>query len=137
MKRKKNNGFVLMFVITTLVLMVAMIAVLGNMSRAFVLETNTTYLEACSRNLSASGLAWAKYAIKNKNPTLSDGRIPLDVNDMKMPHATLSLDIHASHAGKEEVTVHTSVSRNNQRQRKETMYLVTITCFDTAAGQNR
>ena len=126
-----------MFVITTLVLMGAMLAVLGHMSKTFVFETNQAYLEACSRNLSASGLAWTKYAIQNKSQNLSGGRIPLDVNDMKMPHATLSLDISAGHNGKKEVTVHTSVSRNSQRQRKDTMYLIMLTYFDTAADQNR
>jgi hypothetical protein len=124
MKHRKHNGFVLMFVITTLVLMGAMLAVLGSMSHTFVFETNTAYLEACSRNLSASGLAWAKYATKNKSSTLSDGRIPLDVNDMKIPHAALSLDISAGQDGMKEITAHTSVSRNGRRCRNDTTYRI-------------
>jgi hypothetical protein len=124
MNRKKHNGFVLIFVITTLVLMGAMIALLGSMSQKFVFETNQAYLEACSRNLSASGLAWAKYALKNKNQSLSIGRIPLDVNDMKMPHATLSLDISDGYDGKRKIATHASVRRNGRHQRKDTAYLV-------------
>jgi hypothetical protein len=122
MNHRKHNGFVLMFVITTLVLMGAMLAVLGNMSRTFVFETNQAYLEACSRNLSASGLAWAKHAMNNKSSTLSGGRIPLDVNDMKMPHATLSLDIAPPTNGKSQVAVHTSVSRGHQRTHKKIVF---------------
>jgi hypothetical protein len=115
-----------MFVITILVLMGAMLAVLGTMSRTFVFETNAAYLDTCSRNLSASGLAWTKHAIKNKNPNLSGGRIPLDVNDMKMPHATLSLDIRSGQDGKKEITAHTSVSRNGGRLRNDITYRISV-----------
>jgi hypothetical protein len=113
-----------MFVITTLVLMGAMLAVLGSMSQKFVFETNQAYLDMCSRNLSASGLAWAKHTMKNKSLTFSDGRISLDVNDMKMPHATLSLDVSTAKDGTKEITTHTSIIRNGQRCRKDTAYLI-------------
>lgn len=121
MNCKKQNGFALIVVIMTLSLMGAMLVVLGNMSRTFVFETNTAYLEACSRNLSASGLAWAKYHVKNQRG-FTDGRIPLDVNDMKIPHATLHLDIVPPATGKKQVSISTSVSRGRQHIHKKSIF---------------
>ena len=118
MNHCKRKGFVLIFVITTLALMSAMFVVLGSASNMLLFETNTVYLDSCSRNLSASSLAWAKYNIRNKTPTLS-GRIPLDVNDMDMPAATLSVEVGAG-----EVVVHTSVSRGKQHLQKTTAYAI-------------
>jgi hypothetical protein len=124
MNCKKYNGFTLIVVITMIALMGAMFVVLGEMSRTFVFETNTAYLDACSRNLSASGFAWAKYNVKNKGKKFPAGRIPVDVTDMNMPVATLSLDVGQNRGGKTEVIIHVSVSRGEQLLRKETTYLI-------------
>jgi hypothetical protein len=120
----KRKGFVLIVVIMTLSLMGAMLVVLGNASRNLLFETNAAYLDACTRNLSASGLAWAKYNIKNRDKNLLSGRIPLDVNDMKMPTATLTLDAEMRLEDKADITVHTFASRGRQHMRKETTYLI-------------
>jgi hypothetical protein len=124
MNNKNRKGFVLIFVITTLALMGAMFVVLGNYSRTFLFESNNAYLDACSRDLAASGYAWAKYNVEHNSQNLPSGRIPLDVNAMKIPGATVSLDIARPADGKAQVTVHTSVSRGRQRLRNDTAYLI-------------
>jgi hypothetical protein len=124
MNHKKYNGFVLIFIIVTLALVGAMLVVLGSASKMFLFVTNSAYLDACSRNLSASGLAWAKYNISNKDKNLSASGLPLDVNDMEMPAATLSLDAEPRLDNKAKITVHTFISRGTQHARHETVYLI-------------
>ena len=81
---------------------------LSSASNTMNFQTNKVYLEECERNLTSSGLSWAKVNLKNGTITDFNEPIPLDVNDMKILHSSLELKISNPNNEQNEIQIRTS-----------------------------
>ena len=93
MKNLRQNGFVLVLVITVIAVVGAEMFVLTGMANTILFQSDIAYLEVVERNLVASGLAWASRNIKNQSKETFNKTIELDVTDMDIRRSTLAVII--------------------------------------------
>ena len=60
MKQTERSGFAIIMAVAAVAMVAAALFVLTGISNSLVFESNLAYLQACNRNLSASGLNWAR-----------------------------------------------------------------------------
>ena len=126
MEKFRQNGFVLILVITAMALISTLMFALTGNSKVIMFQSDTAYLQACNRNLAASGLAWAEQNIKNQTTEIFDRTIELDVTDMDIRGSTLTVTI-ASAADKEaQVRINTSCSRARRTLRRNNKYRIQL-----------
>jgi len=89
-------------------------------------QSDTAYLEAVERNLIASGLTWAKQNIKGDKEGVFYKTVRLDVTDLNIPDANLSIVIGPGRDKEVEVEVGTSCSRGRQTLRHQDRYKIRI-----------
>ena len=102
--------------------------VLANGANTMLFESDTAYLDACKRNLVASGLAWAGRNIKNESspPRRINRTIELDTADMSIRGSTLSVTIDIPRDKKAEVQINTSCSRGRRTLRHKDKYRIEL-----------
>jgi hypothetical protein len=105
--KTKLNGFVMILVITMIALIGVVMFVLTEDAKTIMFQSDTAYLEAVERNLAASGLAWAKKNAKNERSKT----INLNISDMNIRNANLSIAIGTAENDKVEVELNSSCSR--------------------------
>jgi len=114
MNKSRQNGFVMILVIVTISLIAMVMYLLADDSNTMLFQSDTAELRAVERNLTASGLAWAKWNIKNQNEKTFDKTIELNVDKMNIRSSTLSVTIHAPTSRKPQVRISTRVSRRRR-----------------------
>lgn len=98
-----------MLVITALAVIGAVTYLLADGAKTMLFESDTAYLEACRRNLVASGLTWSR---ENVAAGQEVGRsFELDVSEMGIRDARLEVTISAIEADAARVEVAVSCSR--------------------------
>ena len=110
----RQNGFVLILVIMAVAAIGAEMFILTDIAKTMLFESNTAYLEACSRNLAASGLAWAERNSKNETKEIVDKTIKLDVTNMDIRGAALSVIIGTPRDKEVEVQINTFCNRGRR-----------------------
>lgn len=116
MKRAKQNGFVLIVVVMLLSLFAMASFILTTSSVTMAYESTTAALQAQSRNLTASAIAWAEHNAKKLNQ-LEDGMtLRLDVSNMKAPQATCDITAIKPENGKSEIKINTRCTRGKRIQ---------------------
>jgi hypothetical protein len=113
MKKVKHNGFVLILVIALIAVIGLEMFVLADGSNTMLFQSDAAYLQACERNLVASGLAWAKRNIKDESKIFGK-TIELDITNMNIRSSTLSVTISAPADKEKEIQVNVSCSRAKQ-----------------------
>ena len=124
-KRAKQNGFVLIVVITSFALIAAEMFILTGGSNVILFQADNAYLEACRQNLTASALAWAEQnagAETSKNP---DEKISLDVSSLCKKHASLEVKINKAADGIISVQIETTCQSARQTIRDKKEYHLT------------
>jgi len=114
MKEQKQNGFVLVLVITVIALVGIQMLALAGIANTMQFQSHTAYLRACERNLLASGLGWAKQDIQNEAGEIIDKTIELDVSRMNIRRSALDVTIRTQSDGEAEVRVNSSCTRGRQ-----------------------
>ncbi len=124
MKRRRENGFVMLLIIVALALIAVEIFVLTAGSNTILFQANDAYLEACERNLTASGLAWAQRSMKRPEAETFDKSIKLDLSDMNIRGSALSVTIGQPENEQSHIQVITSCRRGRQRLRHSGKYRI-------------
>ncbi len=119
-----QNGFVMIIVIAAMAVIGMVMYLLANDSNIILFQSNTAYLRAVERNLTASGLAWAKQNIKNQNNEAFDKSIELDVADMNIRESSLTVFIYAPTDKEPEVQINTSCSRSRRTLTNNVQYKI-------------
>ena len=122
----RQNGFVLVLVVTIMVLIGAEMFVLTGLAKTMLFESDTAHLQAIKRNLTASGLAWAKRNIKNQRSETFNRTIDLDVTNMYNQPAGLSVTIGVPADKKTEVQINTSCSRRRRTLSRSAKYHIEL-----------
>ena len=126
MDKNRTNGFVLVLVIMALMLVSVIMFVLSSGSSTMMFQTNTAYLTACQRNLTASGLAWARGNAKGQEADAPEQPVTLDVNDLGIRVASLTVALNSSEDQRPQVRIATSVSRSARTLSNEVVYDVAL-----------
>jgi len=116
-KKVKTNGFVLLLVILALAVVAVEMFVLTNISGTMQFQSHTVYLQACERNLVASGLAWARQNIRNKGGQTAGEQVKLDVGEMNILNSALDVTISMPSDREAEVRIFSSCSRGRQTRK--------------------
>lgn len=122
MKNLRQNGFVLVLVITVIAVVGAEMFVLGGMANTILFQSDIAYLEGVERNLVASGLAWASRNIKNQSKETFNKTIELDITDMNIRRSTLAVIIAMPKDKQAEVQIDTSCGRGRHTLRHSNKY---------------
>ncbi|HUV63058.1 MAG TPA: hypothetical protein VMW24_04115 [Sedimentisphaerales bacterium] len=126
MKVLRRNGFVLILVITAMAVIGIEMFALAGVANTMQFQSHTAYLQACRRNLTASGLAWARQNIPNKTGESARQAIKLDVSVMNIRGSDLDLTISRPSDEQAEVLIETSCSRGRQTLRGESKYKISL-----------
>lgn len=126
MKNERKNGFVLVLVILAMAIIGATMLVLSAGANTMVFQSNTAYLQACERNLVASGLAWAKQQIKSQSKENLDRTIRLDVTETDIRGSTLAVLIRIPTDKEPEVQINASCSRARRTLRHDDKYRIEL-----------
>jgi len=130
MKKTEQNGFALILVIMAIFLIGVVMFVLTEDAKTILFQSDTAYLQAVERSLTASGLAWAEQSIKHENKETLYKAIEFDVTDLGFRDATLSVCINSASDEKARVEVKTSCSRGRRTREQASIYKAAITNKD-------
>lgn len=114
MKRRRQQGFVLILVIIAIILFGIELFALSGIANTMQFESNAAYLNACRRNLLSSGLAWARENGANNSGEVSDKKIQLETSKMNIRGSALDVTIHRTSDGQAEVQIDASCSRGRR-----------------------
>jgi len=116
MKTSRNKGFVLWLVIIAIGLIGAIMIVLTAGANTMMFQSDTAYLQAIERNLTASGLAWSRVNIRGKSPETFSRTISLDLANMNIRGSSLTIAVGAPTDNRVEVQINTSCTRGRRTQ---------------------
>jgi hypothetical protein len=124
MKRPRQNGFALVLVVVAIVVVGLEMFVLAGGANTMLFQANTAYLQACERNLVASGLAWARRNIEGEETF--DKTVELDVTalSIRAEGATLSVTVDTPRDKELQVRINTSCSRSRLTLRHNEQYRI-------------
>lgn len=121
---KRQEGFILTFVITALALVGSVLFVLAGGSNVMLFHADTAYLRAVERNLTASGLAWARMS---QDGALVPGRaVELDTSPFSSPGARLTVHILAVDEGKASIRIETSCRKGKRTRSASRDYMLRL-----------
>ena len=126
MKKQKEKGFVLIFVITVIAVIGIQMFALAGIANTMQFQSHTAYLRACERNLLGSGLAWAKQNIQNEGGEIPGKTIELDVSTMNIRGSALDVTIGTLSDGEAEVQVNSSCTRGRQTLNGDGKYRIEL-----------
>lgn len=111
MKKTRQNGFILIFVIVSIALIGAVMFVLTDDSNTMLFQSDRAYLRAVQRDLVASGLAWARHSIKTQRTDTFNKPVELDITNLNTRGSALSVTIDAAADRKPQVQIDASCTR--------------------------
>jgi len=124
MAKTRQKGFVMILVITTIALIGIVMFVLTEDAKTMIFQSDMAYLEAVERNLAASGLVWAKQNVENGAEEIFNKTIELDITDMHVRNAALSVVIGIAENKEVELELSTSCSRGRRTLRHHDKYKI-------------
>jgi len=114
MRKRNNKGFLLTLVIVALALMGTVLFVLAGGSNVMLFQADTAWLQATERNLTVSGLAWARASIPPNGDIAVGKPVVLATEAFNAPNAGLTVDIVQAEAGHATVRITTSCSKGRR-----------------------
>lgn len=114
MKKQRQRGFVLIFVIMAIVVIGIEMFALSGIANTMQFQSQNAYLKACRRNLLASGLLWANENTREKSSEIFDKTIQLDVSKLNIRASALDVTMSIASDEEAEVQINTSCSRGRQ-----------------------
>ncbi len=105
--KPRKNGFVLLLVISLIALIGIYMIILASDANIYIFQADRAYLQACSQNLAASGLNWAK----KKEGALKTAAKPVELDTSKMGIKDAELKVNLTQA---EIEIKTSCSKARQ-----------------------
>jgi len=124
MKKRRDKGFILILVIMLIALVGIIVSLLTEASNTMLFQANKTYLQACERNLIASGLAWSKINIQKESGDISGKMIELDVTEMNIRGSSLAINLSSPAETQPHVQISTSCSRGRQTLTSDQTYTI-------------
>ena len=93
MPNRKNNGFVLVLVIAIMAMLTASLALATMATNRISYATNREYMQACNRNLLASGTAWVRHNGARLAQEHQSREFPLNTDRMAAPGGQITVAV--------------------------------------------
>ncbi|MHC4741181.1 MAG: hypothetical protein ACYS8Z_04690 [Planctomycetota bacterium] len=126
MRKHREKGFIFVLVIMTLASISAVIYILTAHANTMLFQTDTAYLKATERNLTASALAWARHNIENQNAEALSKPAKLDTTNLTTRPSTLSITVSDPQSDKPQAEVITSATRKRRTLKSRGKYAVNL-----------
>ncbi len=117
-RARQPEGFAIILTLVLIVLIGAGLFVLTGISNTMTFEADIAQLVAVERNLTASGLAWAKQNKPGQSDDATSEVTQLDVGQIGIADANLSVAFDVNEDGKSEVLIKTRCRRGRHTLRK-------------------
>jgi hypothetical protein len=124
MKNRKNKGFILMLIVMLIALIGIIVSLLTEASNTMLFQSNKTYLQACERNLIASGLTWSKINLQKESGDIPDTMIELDVTEMNIRGSSLAVNLSSQAETRPQARIKTSCSRGRKTLTSDNTYII-------------
>jgi type II secretory pathway component PulK len=124
MKTKREKGFILILVVLLIELTAIILYILTDEAQTMLYQANSTHLQACQRNLTASGLAWAKINLQKESSETSGKMIELDVTEMDIRGSSLAVNLSHPAQTQPQVRIRTSCSRGRKTLTSNKSYTI-------------
>ena len=125
MKQGERSGFAIILAVTAVALVGAAVFVLTDTCNSLMFESNMAYLQACNRNLSASGLSWARQNQDKLGDSGPNEGIQLDVERLGIPAGNLKIAPLKDREKVLRVQIDTQCGRNKKKLKRTCNYLIT------------
>ena len=122
----RQRGFVLTLVIVALGLMGVVMAVLAGASNTMLFHADRAQVEAVERNLTASGLAWARHQALRPDATMAAQPVELDIRAFSIPQARLAVSLAQADAESVDVRIEAGCSKGRQTARTQHQYAIDL-----------
>ncbi|MBL7152618.1 MAG: hypothetical protein ISS79_02795 [Phycisphaerae bacterium] len=126
MKKTKQNGFVLLLVIAAITAIGVVMFILAVDSNTMIFQSDTAYLRAVQRNLTASALALAQHSVKTERTETFNKSVQLDVADLNAGDAKLDVTIQAQEGREPQVQINTSATRKRRTIKSQNKYTIVL-----------
>ena len=93
-------------------------------SNTMLYQSNTAYLQACERNLIASGLAWSKINLQKESGETSGEMVELDVTEMNIRGSSLNVKLSVPAENRPQIQIRTSCSRGRKTLTSDKTYSI-------------
>ena len=126
MNKQRKNGFVLVLVITAMAIIGLEMHVLSSGSNTMLFQSDRAYLEACKRNLIASGLGWAKHNIQNNSKENIEKSVELNIDKLNIKESSLIVTIRIPTKEEMQAQINVSCSRKRRTLRSDEKYQIRL-----------
>ena len=113
MMRSRRGGAILLYVLVILALVGGAAMILAATCGEMAFESREAYVEACGRDLVASGLAWAEHHAATQEGPLATEKT-LDVAELAAPRGAVAVTIRRVAGRKAEAVVHATCRRGRR-----------------------
>ncbi|MHC4214185.1 MAG: hypothetical protein ACYSWP_12510 [Planctomycetota bacterium] len=117
-RSQPQKGFAIILTLVLIVLIGAGLFVLTGISNTMMFQADIAQLRAIEQNLTASGLAWAKQNKPGQSDDAPSVVTQLDVGQIGIADANLSVAFDINEDGKSEVLIKTRCRRGRHTLRK-------------------
>lgn len=121
---RRNQGAVLTLVIVAVMLVGVVMFILTEGSNTMLFQADAAYLQAIQRDLTGSGLAWARQKVSSQAEVQSTDAIELDTAAFGLPGAKLVVRILDVQNGTANVRIETSCHKGRQTLRMSRTFSV-------------
>jgi hypothetical protein len=115
MRVARKDGFVLALVIVALGLLGVVMAVLTGGANTMLFQADRAHVQAVERNLTASGLAWARYRSAQTDTVTSAEPAELDTSALADRQATLTVAFTEVGTDTVDVRIETTSAKGRHR----------------------
>ena len=123
-KATGQDGFVMILVIMALAAIGVVMFVLTDDANTMIFESDSAYLRATQRNLTASGLAWARRNITNDAAQTFDKSVDLDLSSLGKSASKLTVSIKVPDSQKPQVQISASCTRKKRTLKSRDEYTI-------------
>jgi len=116
----------MVLVIVSLIVVGVLMYVLADDSNTMLFQSDAAYLRAVQRNLTASGLAWARNNVKSQNAELFNKPTELDVTGLGIGETSLSVTIDVAANQKPQAQIDTLCTRKRRTLTSRNKYAVDL-----------
>ena len=124
MKKTREKGFILILVVLLIELIAIIVYILTSQAQTILYQANSMHLQACERNLIASGKAWTKINLPKDSGDISGKMIELDVTEMNIRRSSLNVKLSIPAETGPQVQIRTSCSRGRKTLTSDQTYTI-------------
>jgi len=124
MSNTRKNGMMLIYAIVALALAAAALFIFTNVANNMAYDSQISYLNACQRNLAASGAAWIRQnraVIEKEN---AGKQWNLDIKSLDIPKGYLNITMERENDTESIVTINTNCTRGKMLLQRRYEYQI-------------